>query len=123
MSRATDMAAGLRELADWLDENEGALPDSNLSELMVNVWCRDKDEFLTAARSLAGRREKIADDHYFTVRRSFGPVHVDVYTARSEVCRRVVVDRIERAEVVLPAHVEEVVEWVCDEPILAGVAA
>lgn len=128
MAAVTDIANGLRGLADWLDENAGVVPEYGIGDTHdFNVVCSTLDQLVAAART-GGRWEKLDQGSYFTVRRSFGPVNLDFFIAREKVCRRVVVDTIEHPErvvpaSVVPASVEEVVEWVCDEPLLAGAGA
>lgn len=115
------LAAGLRELADWLEEHPEQA-DAVVLSLTVNVCVFDREGIVAAARAM-GTAEKVYDvDSYFTVRRKFGSVWLDFFCNRDRVCRRVVVDTIAVPERVVPAHTEEVVEWVCDEPLLAGVA-
>ena len=116
-----ELANGLRDLADWLDASAEVVPE-HVVDHTFNVCCLRREQIEAVARS-GGRWEKVDDGNYFTLRRTFGPVTLDFFTARENVCRRVVVDTIEHPEKVVPAHVEEVVEWVWDEPILGGAAA
>lgn len=101
------LAAGLRDLADWVEQNPEY--EDEIGTLGVSVCFLTCAAFADAARAL-GHGMKIAEGSYFTVRRSFGPVNLDFFTARENVCRRVVVDTIERPERIIPAHTEEVVE-------------
>lgn len=117
----TTFANGLRALADWIDANPDVV---NNPEVTLNVpfWTREK--FVEAAKALGGRREKHVEGSYFTVRRTFGEgVHVDVYVAREQVCRKVVTGTRDVTETVIPAHTEEVVEWVCEDSILSAVTS
>lgn len=123
MAAVTDIANGLRGLADWLDANASVVPEYGIGDpINFDVVCSTKDNLVAAART-GGRWEKVDEGSYFTLRRSFGPINLDFFITRDKVCRRVVVDTIEHPEKVVPAHTEEVVDWVCDEPILAKAAA
>lgn len=118
------LAAGLRELADWVEANPGYVPDAEWNTVTLHVHLDTREELVAAARALGGEREKEPVGDYFTVRRRFGPrVSLDFFTARDQVCRRVVVDTIEHPARLVPATVEEVVEWVCEDSLLAGVPA
>lgn len=114
--------AGIRAFADHLEQQ----PDlANYFAWMSNnrflLYTSDPDEFRTLARALGGDREKDAADDYMTVRRHFGPIEVQVYTARDKVCTRRQVG-IETVEVVDPnapkVTIERpVFEWDC-APVL-----
>lgn len=128
--------AGLRDLADWLDAHpEMDLPYINEEyppslSLGIHPW-HESDErpqaerFAAAVSALGGRREKAGDDEYMRVHRDFGPVRVQVWTMRDEVCEAVVVgtETVEVQRVVQPAVTEtvteerEVIEWRCT-PVL-----
>ena len=116
----TSFADGLRALADWIDANPGVV---DVPEVTLNVPFFDREEFTEAVKALGGHREKIAHDSYFVVRRTFGEgVQLDVYMPREQVCRKVVLGTREVPERVVPARTEEIVEWVCDDSLLASVA-
>ena len=89
----TALIAGLRELADHLEqEPELALHLATYGPDRFLVYTDDADRFRTLASALGGDREKNATDSYMTVTRRFGPgIEVLVYTDRSTVCARRVV--------------------------------
>jgi hypothetical protein len=132
------LVAGLREFADWIETNPRAIELPSL-----RVWCNEYvykyskrpdgstnwsevDEFETrlAMRNITkilGSCKKDYVGGLFSVAKNFGPVKLSFHTSRSSICRKVVKETIEHpAETrVIPARTEEVVEWVCDDPILA----
>ncbi len=131
---AQQQAAGLRALADLIESN----PD--LGEKMRycgvdNIHVPVDDKTTMAAFIRAGKRHgatitKNAMGKWFMVNIGWGPVGLDVFAAREEVCERVVVGTETVTETVkdpdLLAQVpdveitteREVVEWRC-HPILA----
>ncbi len=118
MNGNAEMAAGLRDLADWLD----AHPDEEVSgNVRLLAYRFDADEFRATVRAL-GRGAKESNDEWASVIRSFGPaVAIYAYTAREQVCRKVVVGTRVEPERVIPAREVEIVEWEC-QPILAETA-
>jgi hypothetical protein len=87
MATATSHAEGLRELADWIEENEEALRPNDLGSSPVLLLCRiDKDEFLVTARALGPEHAEIErDGHHLNVTRRFGPIKVQVYIDHGKV--------------------------------------
>lgn len=110
------LAEGLRALADWVDVNPDVASRINVH---INEYVSEREDIVKAARAL-GKAEKVGEGPYFTVRGTFGPVTLDFFTNREKVCRRIVTGTVERAERVIPAGVEEIVDWVCDEPLLGA---
>lgn len=128
---AAEAAAGLRQLADLIEANPelADLVEGNTLLMAVGErWGSDEsvaDRFARLARMLGGTRTKSGDGTYFWVGRRFGPLTAEIFTARNQVCERVVVG-VETVEVPDPdapkVTVErEVVEWQCS-PVLRGVA-
>jgi hypothetical protein len=103
-------------LADFLD----AHPEIDLSFATHNVYLSSRESLAALAR--IGGWTKNYSDNYFTLRREFsGEVQLDVYTERDSVCRKVVTGtRVVPAQPATEERVEDVFEWVCDEPLLAG---
>lgn len=129
---ATDVANGLRELADFIEGSDSAAAVAiakAAAEGGLRHFTWDGAEFRAGAAALGGSRVKTADDDFIIIARQFGPVPVSVYGWRKSVCvRRVVGTRTEHvpASEAIPAQpartVErEVVEWECP-PILGGVS-
>lgn len=130
---AAEAAQGLRELADWVEQHgcddyfESLAGDGiQVGNGMDTMFWRlgDKDAMAKAVRALgSGEKRVIGEDLH--VERKFGPITVSAYTARENVCKRVVTGvKVlpatvvpAQAEQVLPEREIEVVEWVCS-PIL-----
>lgn len=97
--------------------------DAVVSEQKINVYLPDLAKY---ARSI-GTCEKVHEDRYYNLRKSFGKVTVDFFAMREEVCKRVKVGEKVVPEHIIPARPEEVVpetkedvyEWQCSESLLA----
>jgi hypothetical protein len=119
MSEVTELISGLRDFADFLALH----PD--LPDIYVGAFCGvGKQEMATVARDCGSAEKKFTDDE-FRLTKKFGPIELVFYTRRTNVCQRVVVGTKEVPEAkyperIVPAHTEEVVEWICDEPLLAA---
>jgi len=113
---------GLRAMADWFEQNPERMSDLALGGggIIVNLYPGGKKELAQLARKL-GRVEKMQSGNLFYVSRKFGPHSIDGVTMRDQVCRRIVTGTREIPEEIIPAHDEDIVEWVCDEPLLAAV--
>lgn len=121
----TKTAAGIRDLADWIEQHpELALPMIEIRAFPISV----KEPPAMWVKALGGLVEKdYGNDRYnlFRLRRRFGPIKFEVIYDCSSVCRRVV-KGVERVVVpAVPAEPEqiverEIVEWICEEPILAA---
>lgn len=109
-------AANLRELADFIE----AHPDIPMpvGEINIHVYVFTAEHLAEIARAL-GRAEKDHSGDYLHLVKPFGPIRLRYFTDRAKVCRRVVTGVRHVAETLLPARNEEIVEWVCDEPLLA----
>lgn len=122
-----EYARGLRDLADWVEQNADQLEDRELRDDLGQIFvCRlGRDEFVDAVRML-GTGDKTSDDSYFNVTRRFGPVAVQAYTPRATVCQRVVTGvrtvtrQVPDPDAPLVTVTEEVedVDWVCEPSIL-----
>lgn len=111
-----DWIQGLREMADWFEQHPDRIPTYN--NLVVNLFAADRDELVAYAREL-GKVAKNPVGDYFALVKRFGPHRIDANLPREEVCRKVVVGTRQVPERVIEAHEEEIVEWVCDEALLA----
>ena len=101
------MSAGLRELADFLDENPDFADNNNREIIFYNYVCK-QERFLELAQQL-GPFEKDINDTYYTLQRTFGPIKVQVYCDRDLICtKRMVTKTI------------EVEEWDCPEHLLSN---
>jgi hypothetical protein len=105
----------LREVAGFYESH----PDLKApSSLRIDVWLSTKAQIVDTARKL-GEAQKIHQENYFYLRKRFGDyVHLDFNVERSEVCRRIVTGT--RVKPATPETVVEIVEWRCEEPLLAA---
>ena len=108
---AKEYVYGLRELADWIEENEEFVESKHLLQDSLGslLMCALTEEELAQQVQVLGRGQKSGDDRYFKVTRQFGPVQVYAFIQREKVCRKVT--RTELREV-------EVTEWECEDSIL-----
>lgn len=93
---AAELAAGLRALADVLAANPDLGQQALYTRPSIIVPAEDKTqlvEFVRAAKAHGAIIVKSASDtsKYFSALCRFGPVTLDVYVPRDEVCERVVV--------------------------------
>ncbi len=112
---------GLRSLAEWLDEHpDYAAGLASLGRTFdLPVWT--KEELADAARAFGKATKKIVGP-FFTVVKDFGGgVTLEAYTGREKVCRKIVTGTREVPAQTIPAHTEEIIDWVCDEPLLRSV--
>lgn len=136
---AAQQAAGLRALADMIDahpEVAELIRFSGLERLLAPVGSTDDAVMVMAdlirkAKARGATVTKSAEDDWFNVHVAWGPVGIQVYAAREEVCERVVTgtetvtktvkDPARLAEVpeIEVTETVETVEWVC-RPILAA---
>lgn len=82
------MSQGLRELADFLDEQpEFPVPPFNA----VYIHCHNKEQLVQRAKLFKPFEKSIDSSHDYVLTRKFGPLSVRLYTARKNVCTRRVV--------------------------------
>lgn len=103
---------GLRALADFLAEH----PDVPLPSLTLNAFVDTKAEIAAIAR-VAPWGKNHNGDWFFLTRSFAGTVRLDINVPRGQVCERVVI-----GQRTVPAHEEDIVEWKCDESLLADAA-
>ena len=121
----TQYIADMREFLDWLEANPG--PRVNPDPVLVSV--HSDAEWASAIRWI-GKAEKGANSEFFTLKRRFGSIVLDLYRRRELVCERVKVGEksfpAEPAKtIVLPARearIEDIYEWKCPESILRETA-
>lgn len=111
---------GLRALTDWFEQHPERIEQGGDDGIIVNLYPDGKGDTAQLAREL-GKVTKEQNNSLFWIRRCFGPHKIDGVLSRGEVCTRVVTGTKQIPEEVIPAHEEETVEWVCDEPLLAAV--
>lgn len=108
-TRRRAFIASLRAAADFLERH----PDVRAPRYVtMNVFVETREDLAVHAR--AATWEKIFNGQWVYLRRTFGDdLVIDITAPRETVCRKVVVG-VET----IPAHEEERVEWVCDDPVL-----
>ena len=118
----TNLVDGLRQLADFLDENP-ALADETIAPKMY-LWASTEAEF-KANNSLLGTFTKSSCGQYLNAERTFGSVTLQSTIAHGDICEQMVVGtRTVTKQVpadpnyVVPEYVtveveEDVTEWVC----------
>lgn len=109
MTDREQLIDGLRRMADFLEANPCV--KEPLCELTLNAFVHTREELAGQARLADWEKAWYGD--WFALRRSFGPVRLDVNIERELVCRRVA-----KGTRTIPAQPERTVEdfdWVCDE--------
>lgn len=107
---------GLRAVADYLEARPD-LPAPYIGQLHAFP---DPKTLSVVARAMGGF-QKDHDGKYLTlVKEINSAVSFAVVFASEEVCERVVVGTKEVPEKVIPAHVEEIIEWKCPESLLVA---
>lgn len=132
---AQNMAAGLRNLADFIEEHGVELPSEygwSDPDVRLTIYATSNAEKAKLAMRRAARamaKQGIVRKEYgetgVVLRQSFGPhVHLNVRSSREAVCTKRVVEiqRVpKQAYVEIPGEFidKEVVEWDCD-PVIAN---
>lgn len=107
----------VRTLLDWLEAHpEVPLPYDFEGGFMV-ASVNARDELAALAREFRECEKTFVDDSFY-LRKRFGVASLYAFTARTEVCERVVVGTEEVPEQVIPARIREVVEWRCADSSL-----
>ena len=112
---------GLREFADFLENTTAPMPCG----AQFDAFIYTKEDLGKTAKDIGGKFEKFFCAEWAGLRRRFGPIRYDVNVKREQVCRLVVTGTKEVPErvipeTVIPAHIEDITTWECDEPILEG---
>lgn len=132
-----ELVSDLRELADFLASTPG-LPKCTLHTVYANgtvgewgtkadgTWGYVLDEFQTRTnmREYARMMKPCKKDYVggsFSLKRSFGSIMLQINTKREAICQEIKTGEvIHHEEYTIPARTEEVVEWVCNDPLLAS---
>lgn len=131
------VAEKLRNLADWLDAHPSVCPSYvQISAFDGEVLAQDytpetAEDLAVLARSVGGKWEKVvvsADSLTFSLRQEVMPGYVvSLVTWRASVCTKVVTGtrevEVPDPDAPLVKVTEDVVEWRCDEPLLAREAS
>jgi hypothetical protein len=114
--KRVDAIQGLRDLADFLEQHPG-VPAPTYNTL--NVGGESREDLARIARLCPWQKD--FGGEYFSLRKIFkGPLTLDVYVSRDQVCRKIVTGtRIVPAVEAQPEREEEVTEWVCEDALLA----
>ena len=118
----SEYANALRRIADFV-ETHSALPVPATSQ--IDVFPQGKTGLAAYGRAL-GKCDKNFNACYAQVIKDFGGIVLIASEDRDAVCERVVVgkrvvpERITPA-VLVPEHVEEIVEWRCPDSLLGGI--
>jgi len=125
MITAAEYAAGLRELADWIE----AHPEMPRPGGTLTVYTLNSREEAAACLKALGTCQKEYTESNFYLSREFGPIKLTFMFYRSAVCQRRVVGQKQvgtqvipariTPEEIIPAHTEDIVEWDCEESLLA----
>jgi hypothetical protein len=129
--------AGLRALADLLDDNpqvplpyDGTRSPITIHHLFAQNGGSVREEFLDTVRAFPGRKVKDPGDHYYDVEVQLHGLSIQITTFRDEVCERVVKgsrevtrevpdpDALAAVPTTTVTETVEDVEWVC-QPLLA----
>jgi len=126
MTTSAEYAAGLRELADWIEANpEMPRPGGTLTCYSLN----SREEAAACLKALTPCKKDYTESNFY-LSREFGPVKLTFMFYRTAVCQRRIVGQRQvgtqvipariTPEEVIPAHTEDIVEWDCGEPLLAA---
>lgn len=123
VSDRNKLIAGLRHIADVLEQNP-LLPSPYFGTAITSV--ENLEQMIAVGKSYGGFWEKSTTDDDFQLRRTLSDaLSLMTYTARENVCTRVVVGTKvipattlpAREEVYMPERVEEVVQWHCPKSL------
>lgn len=104
----------LRDCADFYERHPAVEAPYSTT---FNVFVATREEMSLHAR--AATWEKDYSDDWFMLRKTFGPLTLDINTSRERVCRKVVTGT--RTIPAQPERVVEEIEWVCEDALLAVV--
>ena len=116
-------AQSLRMIADWFEAHpEIGLPHDAQSFRYFPAVTRE--QFAIVAKALGSCQKVFDDDTLIELHRTFGAITFQAIAMRKNVCTRRVVGVKTIPERIIEAHTErerkeEIVEWDCDEPLLA----
>lgn len=139
IAEAKELTWGWGQVAQFLANNPDLTDDATVYHYgYVLIFLAPDENPLPRLADIARRGvkagakvEKVYDDDYGKVKLHFGPIYVQAYTNRAEVCERVVVgtrevveevkdpDALAAVPTITQTRTEDVVEWVC-KPLLAG---
>lgn len=112
-----DWITGLRDMADWFEQHPDRIPP--YLPVTVNLFADDRDDLIAYAREF-GKADKSVVNDWFALRKRFGPHAIDANLPREEICRKVVTGTRQVPAQMIEAREEEIVEWVCEDALLAA---
>ena len=111
----TAVIQGLRDLATFLESKPG-LPMPYSIAALISVHAHE----IPAIVREIGNSVKTFDEKWAGFKRNFGGnVHYEIFTARENVCKRVVVGKRQIPAVTIEAHDQDIVEWDCGGSVFA----
>ena len=109
-----DKIRDMRLVLDYLE----AVPEIPLPYFgRLTSYCDETHDIGEIAR-LMKPIEKVNSTYYFSLRRTFGTIELDVGFPHEQVCEKVVVSTEEIPARLVEAYTQEVVEWKCPESLL-----
>lgn len=119
------LITGLREIADKLEAHP-EIPEPYIGLALKSF--DTAEELTTAVKAYGEKWEKNSDEAYYNLTHTFGThnLRLQFYIDRTKVCRKIVKGTkvvpekyVPATECrVIPAHEEEIVEWVCPESLM-----
>jgi hypothetical protein len=114
MAERKALIDGLREFAQFLEDNPEAPMPTATAGGRYNVFLPSRAAFVAAAKAVGGKLDKKDYPELMVLRRQFGPIEYDLNVKREQVCERVLVGtRTVPAVDAQPQHQEDVFEWKC----------
>lgn len=112
-------ADSLRLVASWFEAHPEVAPPHDADTIgLYNVHSREDME--RVARNFGSCDKSYGDDGYFRLRKKIGEITIEAVASRDQVCKKKIVGSRVVPEQVIPAYVQEIVEWECFEtPLLA----
>jgi hypothetical protein len=124
---AVKLAEDLREFADFVEKRGVELPgDIYISGIYNHLYDDDDSTAQEKAKRVAkilskgALVEKRHDNYSLDLIRKFGQLKLIYSISREKFCKKVVVETKVIPARMIEERTEEVVEWVCDDPVLAG---
>jgi hypothetical protein len=108
----TAYVKALRDFATFLESN----PDIPVpgSQNFFH-YTTDKELFKAGVKAIGSRgRKEFRDDQWANYIVTIGPLEYCLFIARETVCQRIVVGEKQVEKRIVPAYVEELVEWKCE---------
>ena len=115
------LVTGLRRLATFLEDNPQLDNPSDSYGLNMTSWFSNKEEFLNTIRQLKKAPVGVKDfggPNVAVVYEFSAAVKYYICTSRENICIKKVNGTRAVPAITYPSHIEEIVEWECNESIL-----